>query len=887
MNNPPKYIMSFFRWFCHPDLVKYIEGDLMELFNERTANSDQRSAKWLFVWDVVKLFRPSIIRPVEGTYRLNHYGMIRHNMLITLRVIRKDRIYSVINTFGLALGIASFLAIFQYVTYEKSFDSFHQKKDNIYRITSSFVIEDQARRYLATTPPRLATYAAANVPEIENYTRIDDYHSAGHGDLTLSNGAKKFRESRVFFVEPAFLNIFSFSVIKGDKVSCLSELRTMVMTESTAKRYFGEENPIGQTLAVDGAGEPYTVTAVLQDPPKNSHLQFDLLISYKTLNWWYEGEAENHWTNHEFYSYLLLNPRSDVDVVEKKINELYVTERGEYNRSKNFEENFSLQPISEVHFTKNLESEIDNAENVNSSIIQIISLVGWFILAIAWINYINMATVRSFRRSAEVEIRKTLGAHQLQLMGLFVMESLFIHLTAFFMAIVLLVLGSPYLEDIIGFKFTMEILLRLLVDFKFFIGIAVASLFIGVYPAWVLAKLKLIYGLKSQVTAKGSKSWLLRGLVVFQFSVSIALIIGSISIYRQLEFMRAKDSGFEMYNKLVIRGPNQVDEDSDSIFQVKHKRFIDEMSKNSYVKSVTTANKVPGEAVVEPVGIRNKDGDANQEGQAFDVISVGMNFFKTFGMKLIAGRPFSMSSDIDLSVILNESAVKLLGYQIPDSMLNKTLVLNDKYDLKVIGIVKNFNQLSSGNPISPLIFYCDTDYVHYYVVSYSGRHMEVIEKSEALLAEMFPCDPFDFFFLDEHYNRQYLNEEKLGMTILLFSGLAIVIACLGLIGLASHNTTIRVKEIGIRKTFGASIESILILLNKETAWLLLIANIVTWPLMYQLMSQYLEGFASRISLGPQVFLLAGGIILALAVGSISLITFKAASANPADSLRDE
>ena len=888
MNNPPKLISSFLRWFCHPDLIEDVEGDLTELFDERIKEKGVRKAKWLFFWDVIKLFRPSIIRPPGGTYRMNPYGLLRHNLIVSLRVLRKDRTFSVINILGLALAFATFLAIYHYVEYERSFEAFHENRERTFRITADFSIDHAERRYLASSPPRIAPFSAENIPEIQQFARIADYQTAGHGDLTISSGKKKFRESRVCFANPSFLEIFSFPLVAGTKKESLREIRTLILTESTAKKYFGNDNPMGQLLTVDGASEPYTVTGVLKDLPPNSHIQFDVLISYKTLNWWYEGEAENHWTNHEFYSYLLLKETANPLEVESKINETYLKERGEYNQSKNFDLHFSLQALCDIHFQTHMEQEIVTAKNLNPEIVQVISVVGWLILAIAWVNFINLSIARSMRRFGEISVRKTLGAIKWQIIGMFMMESFFVHLVASVIAGLFLLGSSSLIGEILGIEFNFAFLKSLMVDFKFVSCFLIASMVVGFYPAFLLSKGNVVLKKGLLHSGLGSKGWLSKGLVMFQFSVSVALIVGSLVIYSQLELMRKSDAGFDRFNKLVIRGPNQVDEDSDSVFQIKHRRFLNEISSQAYVNEATTAVKIPGEPAVDPGSVQIS-GFEQIEAQTMDVLAVGLKYFKTLGIAFQAGTNFERDTDFGsvVPVVINEQAAKLLGFQNVDSILNQKLVLNYKYEMKVIGVVDDYNHLSSRHAIEPLIFYCNTEYVHYYVIDCTGAPDQVLNKSEALLSEMFPRDPFDFFFLDEQYNRQYKEDEKLSTTILFFTAVTIFVACLGLIGLASHNTLRRVKEIGIRKTFGAGVLDILVLLNRETVWLLLIANVITWPLMYHFMTDYLNNFATRINLGPDVFLISGGVLTTIALLSISYITLRSAMVNPVDSLRDE
>ncbi|MEM9326644.1 MAG: ABC transporter permease [Bacteroidota bacterium] len=886
MDNPPRLPHRFLRWFCHPDLLRGIEGDLFELFDRNVAQRGRIRARWMFTWDVVRLLRPKIMRPIGSVSARTSWGLAKHNSRMSIRVLKKDRVYTAINILGLALGLASFLAIYLFTSYERSFDRFHATGDRIYRLTADFSIDGMARRYLASSPPSIAPHMAELIPGIEAYARLSDYFTSGHGDLTLAAGTRKFREPSVCFAHPRFLELFNFPLIAGNRETCLDELRVMALTESAAKKYFGPSDPMGQTVFVDGSNLPYTVTGILADPPSNSSMQFDVLISYKTLDWWLEGEAENHWTNHEYWTYFLLKEGADPDSVEKKINRYYLEVRGEYNESRNFDMHFSLQPLHDVHFTTDLEWELAGSKQVDPVIVQVILSIGGLILVIAWINYLNLSTARALRRYGEIGIRKTLGARKSQLLGLFVSESFLIHCAALVAAGFILLGLSSYLEDLLGFRFGSQWLVTLS-NGRILLAISSAALVIGVYPTLLLSRMKPNRGLGSSTALGGKKSWFFRGLVVFQFTISTALIIGSVVLYSQLELMRTSDTGFDPYHKLLVRGPNLIDTDSDSLVQSRHRRFIETMSQQAMVEGITTAYNVPGEPTTNPAAIQRQRGQ-QAEAQTIDILSVGPGYFKTLDIQFLTGRAFKeKSTDGEWSVVLNESAARLLGFRELDSALGQKLVLNYKYDLVVIGVIDDYNHLSSKYAIEPLLFYCDYDYVHYYIIDYAGHPSEILDKAEVAMAEIFPRDPFEAFFLDDRYREQYEYDEKLGEIILLFSGVAIVIACLGLIGLASHNTLRRVKEIGIRKTFGAGVPQILILLNQETFWLLLIANFITWPLMYQLMSRYLEDFATRISLGLEVFTLAGGMMAIVAILSISLITWKAARANPVHSLRDE
>ncbi|MEM7548499.1 MAG: ABC transporter permease [Bacteroidota bacterium] len=877
--SPPKYPLRFFRWFCHPEYLEDIEGDLVERFERNSEEKGVKKARWNFTKDIIKLFRPGIIRSFFGSHTLNN-DLFIHNLTLTFRVMNRDRLHTAINVAGLAVGFAAFLFIYQYVRFERSFDSFHENYADLYRINYQYFHDNDLQRSLATSPPRIASFVK-QLPEVKSIVRVHSYEG---GDLTIMANNKAFRETRVLFTDPDFLKVFSFPLVYGDTETSLNNIRTVVITESTSQKYFGDKNPLGKTVMVDGSEDLYTVTGVLKDLPLNSHLQFDILVSYKTLDWWYEGDAEDSWYWHNFHTYLLLNPEINPAAFEEKLTSALQKERGAINKEKGIDQRFYLQPLADVHYDSGLENILTPSRQADKLTLNFLLAIGYFILFIAWVNYINLASARSVKRAKEVGVKKTLGAPKKELVFQFILESFTVNLVAAIFGVLLVASCHNLLTGLAGTPFSIGYLLN--IDFW---SIAVlfmlaGALVAGGYPAFVLSSYKPVKVLKSSIIPKQSATWLRKVLVVFQFSISITLITCTAFIYLQIDHMQNKDVGFNAKDLLIIRGPNELEGEED---YPKQKLFAKELSDYSEISEVTVSSAVPGEVINFPVDFRNQnEGDNNTF--SFDFINVNFNYFKTFEIDLLAGRDFNSEIESDhQAIVLNEAAVHLLGFDSADLIIGKKVVLNDRFQRTVIGVAENTNQLSSKYAITPMAYDLDENASFYYVIKYSNDAQHALTQSQKIFQHFYPNDPFDFFFLDEFYNRQYITDYKLGNMISFFSALAIFIACLGLFGLASYNTLSRTKEIGIRKILGATISNIIYLLSQEFLMLIIVANIITWPLVYSLINSWLDNFASRIDFNFFVILISGLLVILVALFTTASLTIRSAQSNPVNSLRNE
>ena len=880
--SPPKYLLRFFRWYCHPDYQEDIEGDLRERFERKATEKGVGSANWRLFKDVIRLFRPGIIKP-RMTQKPCFYGLFKHNLMLTFRLINRDRTYAALNLSGLALGIAAFAIIFQYVRYEKSYDQFHHNNPNIYRINYKYFLDGDLIRSMAATPPRIAPFMKEKLPEVKSYVRIHPYGKYGR-DLTIAAGSTKFRERNVLFVDPDFLRIFSFPLVTGDDKSCLNGIRTMVITESIAKKYFKDQDPLGKLVTIDSAEGTYTITGVAKDVPPNSHIQFDFLISYKTLDWWYEGEAESSWYSHYFHSYVLLEPRVDIAALEEKFAGIFSDERYKKNKESNLVQEFNLQQVTEIHFGSGLEQELNPQNQADALTIDFLFLVGWLILFIALINYVNLSTARAIKRAKEVGVKKTMGAYRFQLVFQFIVESFMINSLAGVLAVCFLILGINQFNQFVNISLSPDYLWDAGFWLILFIIWALGALAAGLYPASVLSSFKPLTALKDNLIAGGSGLFR-KVLVAFQFGASVSLIICTTIVFMQQKHLKDQDKGFNPGDLIVVRGPNELEGNEQP---AKQQIFINELSNYPQVKSVTRSDAIPGQVVSDVASIR-KQSEPVQATRSYNAVSVGYGYFSTFDIDMIAGRAFNPKFTGDsFPIVLNETGARALGFNTPDQVIGQRVKLGSgNLSGMIIGVVEDFNQVSPKSPISPMLFYMDEGLNYYYSIKHNGDFQIVLQKVEELFTDLYPYDPFDYFFMDEFYNRQYINEDDLSKVITIFSGLAIFIACLGLFGLTSYNATRRTKEIGIRKVFGATAGNIIQLLTREFMVLIAFANMVAWPIIYYIMNEWLNNFASRITISLWIFLLSGSIVLFLALLSVSSITIKTARSNPTQSLRHE
>ncbi len=805
--------------------------------------------------------------------------MFQNYLKIAWRHLLKNKFISAINFTGLVVGMTAVLFIWQYVAFEKSYDAFHENGDRIFRVRTDRVKEGVTFMQFAAGAACAGPVISRNFPEVEDYVKF-----ARSGDAIYANDENiTFKPEKVYYTMPSFFQLFDFALLQGDTSTCLDEPFMACITESTAKKMFGDENAMGKKIIRNGSRE-YTITGILQDPPPNSHLKYDILLSYITYSdVFFEGgstETAPYWDG--YLTYLLLKPETDWKALEAKIPDVI---ESTYDKETRDAVEFYLQPFEDIHLTSNFLFETEPPGDEKA--VNFLLIIGALVLLIAWFNYVNLATARSEMRAKEVGIRKVVGSKRGSLIRQFLTEAALINVIAILIAFGLTQLLSPWFINLVDKPLQMSIfsnpqLLTMI------LGVFLLGTFLtGLYPAFLLSSFKPISVLKSGFTKINiaGGSWMRKGLVVFQFIASVALIAGTIIIYNQMQYMQDKKLGIDIEQTLVIKSPIV----RDSTFNDKSKTFKKELGQLAAVKSVTGSTAVPGRAYGWTAGV-NKWGEEEGEGYSLHAMAADENYTEAYNMQLIAGRGLSKEMGSDASAcILNEKGVEVFKVGSPEEAIG--LEINFWGDhVKVVGVVKDFHQESPKSIVEPMILRTMNENIQpsYFSLKLSTDKIgSTINQIETTWQGLFADNPLDYFFLDDYYNEQYKAESLFGKVFSLFSGLAIFISCLGLFALVAFVAERKKREIGIRKVLGATVPNIVTLLSKDFLWLVLIGLLIATPLSFYFMDQWLENFASRIDIQWWMMVVAGIAAIAIAFLTIGFQGVKAALANPVDSLRSE
>lgn len=805
--------------------------------------------------------------------------MLQNYLLSTLRNLTKRKGFSILNILGLSIGLAASLLILQYVKDELSFDNFHANGESIYRVKYDYY-KDGARVFeCATAFNNIGPTLKADYPEVENICRLFLRYGGGivqYEDISM-------KETNVFIADQSFLEMFSYPMVAGDIRTALKEPNTAVVEEATAKKYFGDQNPIGKRIRF-GSQEEYEIRGVIKSP-ENSHLKFTFLFSYKTYPLLYPGmtarDWEEGWGWYDFYTYVQLKPGTDPALLNSKFPELVkkLGREGDVDRFK-----FSLQHMPEIHLYSNLLQEA--RVNGNGESVYFLMVIALFILVIAWVNYVNLSTARAVERAKEVGVRKSIGAARVQLAFQFIAEAFVINVIAVLVGIALLNVSIPFFNTISGKALTSSIL----VDPTFWYAVTglyiVGSCFSGLYPAIVLSSYKPALVLKGPMKGSRQGLFLRKGLVVFQFVSSVALIAGTLIVYQQLNFMQNRELGIDINQMLVINAPGVVQ--NRDMYPAQFNSFKNEMLGHPSVKKMTGSSEIPGNLIYWTVGSKRVGLDQEVGRTVMYRVGVDHDFFSTYGNEVLAGRLFVPEYAADSSnVILNQKAVDVLGFKNPEDAIGG-LVAFGRDTLTVVGVVKNFHQEGLKNDFRPTAFHPTQNDQAYYTLKIETKDLpQTLAYAKEKYSQLFPGNPFDYFFLDTFFNRQYKTDQQFGQVFGFFALLAIFVASLGLFGLASFTASQRTKEIGIRKVMGSTVPNIFLLLSRDFLKLVVLANIIAIPLVWMLMDNWLDTFAFRIHIGVWIFLMSAAITTFIALITISYQSISAAIANPVKSLRYE
>lgn len=792
--------------------------------------------------------------------------MIKNYLKVAFRKLLSHKAFSFINIIGLSIGMTACFLIYLYVTFELSYDTFHTKADRIYRVvadikTPTEVINASGPAW--AVPPN----AKDEFPEIESFVRILN------DNLLIRKGDIKFQEENTIYADSAFFHVFDFKLLKGNPKSALKDQLSVVFSETAAKKYFGKTDPIGQTLLISGEGLPATVTGVMKDIPENSQIKGDVVVSMSTITEKYKG-LDSQWGNYGTSAYLLLKPGVNAKALEAKFPGFLERRNGTEMKKSQMYATLFLEPLKDVY----LRSTRDGSKTGNINNVYIFSIIAVFILLIACINFINLTTARAAERAKEVGIRKVAGAEKSQLVWQFIGESVMLCLIAFVLTVILSALMLPLFNQLAGKTVSPGIFHDMGYVLQLFLASISIGLLAGIYPALVLTSFKPVIVLKGRF-ATGTKGILLRkGLVVTQFTISIALIIATIVVYNQMTYMRNQELGFNKDQMMII------DTNGDSAKSA----FRQALTSLPGIKSIATSSSVPGGGNPGAYSeIENNKGEMQIAN--LDLYFVDFDYINQFKIKMVAGRGFSKDfmTDTTQAMVLNEAAVKMFGYSSPEQAIGKKFKQWGR-EGKIIGVMKDFHFKSLQQPIKPLSMRIEPDRLNLVSVNVSANNLPTtISTIENKWKTFIPNRPFSYYFLDEFFDKQYRGEERFGKLFLNFAVLAIIISCLGLLGLASYSTVQRTKEIGIRKVLGASVSGIVNLLSKEFLILVFISFAIAAPIAWYFMYKWLQDFAYHTSVSIWVFVLAGIAALAIALFTVSFQAIKAAVANPVKSLRTE
>jgi len=816
--------------------------------------------------------------------------MFKNYFKVAIRSLLKQKAYSFINIVGLSVGLASCLLITFFVVDELSYDKFHKNADQIYKITLERKYPNHSTLY-AIIPHSYAEVIMSDFPEVEATVRMSgQINNAVVVYRDAPNGEKRFEENFLMAADSNFFKVFTIDLLIGEADKVLVNPTDMVVTASTAKKYFGDEEAIGKTL--NFFNQDFKVTGVCEDVPENSHFKFDFLTKWSDE--FFGGGREANFINFSAHTYLVLKPGTNPANVEAKFPALvdrYASAQIEKDLGKSWEDykkegngyQYFLQPLTSIHLDpQNIEAKMRPGGNLNY--VYFLIAIAILIVLIACINFMNLATARSAERAREVGVRKTMGSERKQLISQFLIESILISLTATLVAVLLVQLALPYFNDLAGkqlqLKFTPAILSALL-------SLAlIAGLLAGSYPAFVLSSFNPVSVMKGAVSSGGKGSWLRNGLVIFQFWISIVLMVGTLVVSDQLKFMQEKSLGYDKEQMLVVERAFAL--------QDKQQTFLDEVERLPEIQAAGLASSMLGRqgdffgAQWTPEG--------SSEILTTKSIIINDDMAHVVGFELVEGRGYSKETNDSLSVMLNEAATRALDIKDPIgkklSLVRRTPQGNVTITYTIVGIVKDFNFQSLRDEITPLSIQSSESFgggggAYLYAKVKPGKLKEAVASVEVAWKQLAPEEPFKFQFLDENLKANYEADQRAGTLFGVFAGLAIIIACVGLFGLAAYTASLRTKEIGIRKVLGATVWTVVLLLSKDFTKLILIAFVLAVPLGWYMMSQWLEGFAYRTTLSPLTFLLAGTVALVISLLTVSYQSIKAAVRNPVRSLRSE
>jgi putative ABC transport system permease protein len=805
--------------------------------------------------------------------------MLLNHFKIAFRTLLKFKGYAFINLLGLALGLTAGILIMIYVLDETSYDTFHAKGDRLYRVTTAFYASgDEKKGGMDQNGWPIGRILAKDFPEVESviYTRNGSFLTVNHDD-------KRFRQN-VHFMTPEFLSMFSFPLVKGNPDKALTEPYTAIITEDMEKKFFNGDALNKTLIMVDTLN--VVVTGVLKNVPTNSHMQFDILLSFSTfeaLDSYFSFDSEDGWGNINMRNYVLLKEGADAQAFAKKAENLYMERAGEMMKSWGTTAHVGFEPMNDIY----LKSKSGNGMGSLGSIdrLYLLSGIASFVILLACINFVNLATARSVYRAKEVGLRKVAGSTRQGLIRQFLSESFVLTVLSLFIAIALTGLFLPFFNQLLGKNYQMLTLTNFSIVSGIAILVVIVSLFAGYYPAMIMSALKPAEVLKGKMQSSARGIQLRRSLVVFQFVISAILVVGTLIVLDQLKYMQQQELGFEKNEIMVINSSRARSSNPEAFETLKQ-----ELKKLAVVGNVSMANSLPGNPGWQGQ-VSYPEGKTGEDAVSVEYMAIDEDYLNTLGLKLIAGSNFDKSHAVDMEegLILNESAVIAYGWLTPQEAIGKKIVSPSETPAgRVIGVVKNYHQLGLQQKIRPMVMDYFPTRGNMYAIRYKASDTQhLISSVQNIWTKTFPGYDFNYFFLDQDFEKQYQSEQRLANVFTLFAVITIVIAVIGLIGLVSFMVVARTKEIGVRKVLGAGVFSITRLLSKEFIVLVIVANVISIPIAWYFASQWLQKFAYRTALNPMLFVWTALIAITITLLAVGYQTVRAATSDPVKSLRYE
>lgn len=886
-NNPPRLICWLIRLFCHSDYEDEVMGDFLEVYDWRVETVGPRKARFRSLLDAFSAMR--LIRIQNNTtVKFNFLAMI--SIKVTLRSFMRNKFQNATNVFGLACGFMVFLAIFQYVYYEKHYEAFNPVAEDIYRVNNALLKDSTIVFQTAECASAIGPGAMEHLPQVLSYAKL---HNAGFPNscvITLGHDpASSFNEKKIYFATKDFPGLFALKFLEGTAEHVLDQPFEVIISRSMQEKYFQGASALGKTLILDDDEENHevlTVSGVFEDYPGNSHLEFDILISFKTL---FSREGRRDLTarqvhdevwegRNDYLTYLKLAPgtiHSDVtSLLEEKTNALVNYPGYHYT--------YELMPLVAIHTSEALRAEVK--PHANLSRLNTLLVLGGFVLLLAWVNFINLTTATAMGRAKESGMRKVLGGTRNQLVWQFLFESVFTGLLAFVLGLGLFGLSFPYFNDFLPVSEKWYIWQEVIPAAIVLSIVLVSGVVAGIYPALVLSGFRPVSVLKGTFSTSKRGLVVRKTLVVLQAGISVFLITGLLGIVKQVEFMVDNDLGMKPEQVLVITKPGNLNLQKDGTQDVKA-LFKAQLADKSFVKGYAVTDALPGNRLRKGADINLTEVEENEIESR--VIHVEYDYLKVLDIPVVAGRDFRNTQADEKSVILNESAVAALGLSGPEEAISKRLYEGDEW-VTIIGVIADYHHTSLKTEVVPMMMRTRDRGLDYYLIKLEGGTTEAnLAQMEEVFTSVFPGNPFEYFYLDNHFVKNYEQEQRFGRSFGFFALIAILIAAIGLYSLSSFITLSRSKEIGIRKVLGARAMTIVGHLNRDFVLLIMLASLIATPLSLWALEDWLNAFPYRINPGLLFIFGPGLAILLVSLASVSVKTIAASRINPVKLLRRE